>query len=115
MYALRPCGSPCLRCRVDNPLDTDQPDTPPSDQDSPQRNPAFYSQHHDADADADEQDHENEQTQIPQKKGGYDSRIQQILYENPELEIIITDAGKSSDGNFIAYRIVTGVRPPKNT
>jgi sorting nexin-41/42 len=44
-----------------------------------------------------------------QKKGAYDSRIQQLLYENPELDIIIADAGKSSDGSFIVYRIRTGV------
>ena len=43
------------------------------------------------------------------KKGGYDSRLQQILYENPELEIVITDAGKSPDGSYIVYRIQTGV------
>lgn len=43
------------------------------------------------------------------KKGGYDGRPQQILYENPDLEIVIVEAGKSSDGNFIAYRIKTGV------
>ena len=42
-------------------------------------------------------------------KGSYDSRIQQILYENPELEIIITEAGKSPDGGYIVYRIRTGV------
>jgi hypothetical protein len=43
-------------------------------------------------------------------KGSYDSRIQQILYENPDLEIIITEAGKSPDGGYIVYRIRTGVR-----
>jgi hypothetical protein len=43
------------------------------------------------------------------KKGGYDSRLQQILYENPELDIVITDAGKSPDGSYIVYRIQTGV------
>lgn len=44
------------------------------------------------------------------KPGGYDSRIQQILYENPELPILITDAGKSleSGGKFIVYTIRTG-------
>jgi hypothetical protein len=46
------------------------------------------------------------------KKGGYDSRIEQILYENPELPILIVDAGKSleSGGKYIVYTIRTGVR-----
>jgi hypothetical protein len=46
------------------------------------------------------------------KKGGYDSRIEQILYENPELPILILDAGKSleSGGKYIVYTIRTGVR-----
>lgn len=44
------------------------------------------------------------------KPGGYDSRIEQILYENPELEIYITDAGKSPEGGgrYIVYTIRTG-------
>jgi sorting nexin-41/42 len=45
-------------------------------------------------------------------KGGYDSRVQQVLYEQPDLEIIIIDAGKSSDGGYIVYKIRTGVRSP---
>lgn len=46
------------------------------------------------------------------KPGGYDSRIEQILYENPTLPILITDAGKSmeSGGRYIVYTIRTGVR-----
>jgi sorting nexin-41/42 len=50
---------------------------------------------------------------VPRRKpGGYDSRIEQILYENPELPILITDAGKSmeSGGRYIVYTIRTGVR-----
>ena len=45
------------------------------------------------------------------KKGGYDSRIEQILYENPDLPILIVDAGKSleSGGKYIVYTIKTGV------
>jgi sorting nexin-41/42 len=45
------------------------------------------------------------------KKGGYNSRIEQILYENPQLPILITDAGKSSEsgGKYIVYTIRTGV------
>ncbi|KAI9702428.1 MAG: Sorting nexin, cytoplasm-to-vacuole targeting pathway/endosomal sorting [Candelina mexicana] len=47
---------------------------------------------------------------IPRKKGGYDSRIEQILYENPDLPIIISDAGKdhTSGGSYIVYTIRTG-------
>src|SRR5687768_9478724 len=46
------------------------------------------------------------------KPGGYDSRIEQILYENPDMSILITDAGKSleSGGRYIVYTIRTGVR-----
>ena len=45
------------------------------------------------------------------KKHGYDSRIEQILYENPDLPILIVDAGKSleSGGKYIVYTIRTGV------
>lgn len=46
------------------------------------------------------------------KPGGYTSRIEQILYENPNMPILITDAGKSleSGGRYIVYTIRTGVR-----
>jgi hypothetical protein len=50
---------------------------------------------------------------VPRRKpGGYDSRIEQILYENPDMPIVITDAGKSleSGGRYIVYTIRTGVR-----
>lgn len=45
------------------------------------------------------------------KKGGYDSRVEQILYENPDLPILIVEAGKSLEngGKFIVYTIRTGV------
>lgn len=45
------------------------------------------------------------------KPGGYDSRIEQLLYENPETPIYITDAGKSveNSGRYIVYTIRTGV------
>ena len=42
------------------------------------------------------------------KKGGYDARVEQWLYENPEHIILITNAGK--DGvNYIQYTINCGV------
>lgn len=44
------------------------------------------------------------------KEGGYDSRIEQILYENPGLEIQIVHAGKNTEGGggYITYTIRTG-------
>ncbi|WEW57010.1 ubiquitin C-terminal hydrolase [Emydomyces testavorans] len=46
----------------------------------------------------------------PRTKGVYESRIQQIIYENPELPILITHAGKNHEGGggFIVYTIRTG-------
>lgn len=43
--------------------------------------------------------------------GVYDSRVEQILCENPDLPIIISHAGKNSEtgGNYIVYTIQTGV------
>jgi len=45
------------------------------------------------------------------KPGGYNSRIEQMLYEDPEMPIMITDAGKSqeSGGKYIVYTIRTAV------
>lgn len=57
------------------------------------------------------EDDDDEQQNVPQKRGGYNSRIEQLLYENPDLQIVITDAGKNmeSGGSYIAYTIRTGV------
>jgi len=54
--------------------------------------------------------HEQEQRKVEPKKGGYDSRIEQILYENPDLDIQIVHAGKNTEGggSYIAYTIRTG-------
>lgn len=62
--------------------------------------------------DSDEDDEVQAQLVPRRKPGGYDSRIEQILYENPELPVLITDAGKSleSGGRHIVYTIRTGVR-----
>ncbi|KAL3964421.1 hypothetical protein ACCO45_001425 [Purpureocillium lilacinum] len=52
-----------------------------------------------------------EEEPAPRRKpGGYNSRIEQILYENPDMPIMITDAGKSleSGGRYIVYTIRTG-------
>lgn len=54
-----------------------------------------------------EPDDEEEEAKAP-KKGGYDARVEQWLYENPDQLILITSAGK--DGvNYIQYTINCGV------
>ncbi|CAN8096363.1 unnamed protein product [Discula destructiva] len=60
--------------------------------------------------DSDEEDEVQAQLVPRRKPGGYDSRIEQILYENPDLPVLITDAGKSleSGGRHIVYTIRTG-------
>src|SRR5215471_5411306 len=49
-----------------------------------------------------------------EKDGEMCCKIDEILCKNPEMRIIITNAGKASDGgaNFIAYTIEVGVLVP---
>lgn len=85
----------------------ERPITPTSDDELPvNETPEFVSRPKDL-SDDDEYPPEN----ANRKKGVYESRIEQILNENPDLQIIITDAGKSmeSGGSYIAYTIRTGV------
>lgn len=66
-------------------------------------------------SEGDESDDDAQAQLVPRvKPGGYDSRVEQILYERPELPILITDAGKSleSGGRYIVYTIRTGVSRP---
>lgn len=90
----------------------ERPTTPTSGTSSPPNEPPeLISRPRDL-SDDDEDNYEQQRSdQIPRKKGGYDSRIEQILYEHPELQIVITDAGKSheSGGSYIVYTIRTGV------
>jgi sorting nexin-41/42 len=91
----------------------DVPNTPSStSEDVPQQQPSYA--RHDLDSDDEAEAAARDRGElIPRiKPGGYDSRIEQILYENPELPVIITDAGKSveSGGRYIVYTIRTGVR-----
>ena len=86
----------------------DRPATPDSDESSPtEESRQFITQPH---IDSDEE-YGAEDARVPRKQGGYDSRIEQILYEHPELEIFITNAGKSNEngGGYIVYTIQTGV------
>jgi hypothetical protein len=74
---------------------------------------ALPQQHENANGASDRGDSEEDgaEKRPRSKKGGYDSRVEQILYENPELPILIVDAGKSSEsgGKYIVYTIRTGV------
>lgn len=90
----------------------ERPSTPNSGNSSPPNEPPeFVSRSQDVSDDDDGAYARRRSENLPRKKGGYDSRIEQILYENPDLQIIITDAGKSqeSGGSFIVYTIRTGV------
>ncbi|SPO02823.1 related to Cvt pathway protein CVT20 [Cephalotrichum gorgonifer] len=86
----------------------DGPATPTSTTDSePHQNTPFGKGGDDSD---EEDEAEARGDPAPRRRaGGYDSRIEQILYENPELPILITDAGKSPEngGRYIVYTIRT--------
>lgn len=86
----------------------DAPRTPTSgsEDDEPASGQGSATAHIDNHQNAESQD----ETTQRRKPGGYTSRIEQILYENPNMPIIITDAGKSleSGGRYIVYTIRTG-------
>ena len=84
--------------------------TPPSERaDDP--SPDFLSQPQDDSPDELHDEDQPPQSKVEPKKGGYDSRIEQILYEHPDLEIHIVHAGKNTEGggSYITYTIRTGV------
>ncbi|KAM5452000.1 putative ubiquitinyl hydrolase 1 [Microsporum canis] len=96
------------------PAYEERPASPASSRSSTRDPPDFVSRTDTPDLDDDEDhgdlDEYAGQQPYPRKKGIYDSRIEQILYENPELPILITRAGKNSEtgGSFIVYTIRTG-------
>ncbi|KAJ1335144.1 sorting nexin-41/42 [Microdochium nivale] len=85
-------------------------DAPRTSEDAPRTSATYV--RHSADSESDEDFNTRATSQLPPKRkpGGYDSRIEQILYENPELPVLITDAGKSAEsgGKYIVYTIRTG-------
>lgn len=96
--------------RVDH--DYNGPPTPSTTSDHAEDDtPQHQYQNDNSDAGSDYEYGGASRTAPRRKKGGYDSRIEQILYENPELPILIVDAGKSSEsgGKYIVYTIRTGV------
>jgi hypothetical protein len=94
-------------------LDSNQDSTPDTSETSPSQQQYFARPDHLSDDEEDYNAHPEAEHTPP--KGGYDSRVQQILYETPELDIVITEAGKSSDGGYIVYKIRTGVRHDPTT
>ncbi|KXS94798.1 hypothetical protein AC578_4049 [Pseudocercospora eumusae] len=86
-----------------------RPSTPPSGHSSPALAPAFMSRPSDL-SDEELDDDRPKGPKVQPKEGGYDSRIEQILYEHPDLEIQIVHAGKNTEGGggFITYTIRTG-------
>ncbi|KAK7940929.1 Autophagy-related protein 20 [Apiospora aurea] len=94
---------------ADNPRFA-EPQTPSTTSEEAPPPPRSYGQDV-SDADSDEKYAAQARAQVPRRKtGGYSSRIEQIIYENPELPIMITDAGKSAEsgGRYIVYTIRTG-------
>lgn len=92
----------------------ERPSTPNSGSSSPANEPPeFISQPRNQTDDENDGYDQSKDENVQRKKGGYDSRIEQILCEDQDLQIIIIDAGKTqeSGGSFISYTIRTGVRP----
>ena len=87
---------------------TVRPDTPTSGSDDDFRHGlAGRDGQHAEDTD----DNEQAQSAPKRKTTGYESRVEQILAENPSMQIVISEAGKSleSGGRYIVYTIRTGV------
>ena len=84
---------------------------------SSEDSPAYHHQHQQFQAT--NSDFSVEQAETPgaggvgqrEKEGETCCKIDEILVKNPEMRIVISDAGKASDGgaNFIAYTIEVGV------
>ncbi|KAF2477594.1 sorting nexin-like protein-41 [Lindgomyces ingoldianus] len=86
------------------------PATPPSiESSSPtHESPEYISQRDMSDIEYNDEPSSGEP--VAPKKGGYDSRVEQWLYENPASPILISYAGKNVEGggNYIVYTIDTG-------
>lgn len=93
----------------DVPGFSQSPSTPPSER-AEDASPEFPSNpSHEMDEETLHED-QFESRIVEPRKGGYDIRIEQILYEHPDLEIQIVQAGKNveSGGGYITYAIRTG-------
>ena len=88
-----------------------RPATPPSIDSSPARESSQYISQPLSDVDYNEDGEQEDEAPVAPKKGGYDSRVEAWLYENPGSSILITYAGKNLEGGggYIAYTINAGV------
>jgi hypothetical protein len=91
--------------------DYDHPSTPPSEPSSPAQEAHDFTSRTLEPRSADEEEQAGDERAGVRKKDRYDSRIEQLLHENPDLAIQITYAGKNLEGggSYIAYTIRTGV------
>jgi hypothetical protein len=89
----------------------DVPHTPSTTSDEGNTRPSTAREASDPESDEDDDAHAHGELVPRRKPGGYDSRVEQMLYENPELPILIIEAGKSAEngGRYIVYTIKTGV------
>jgi len=110
MRILLPFGWIVERLTRALPVAYQPPHTPPSERSSTHDSPEFISHSQDL-SDVEYDDDRPPGRRVEPKKGGYDSRVEQILYENPDLEIQIIEAGKNREGggSYITYTILTGV------
>ncbi|KAL5001298.1 sorting nexin-41 [Aspergillus recurvatus] len=93
---------------LESPFNHDYPPPPSSHSSNPDI--SDFSQNPEA-SDDDEGDYTGQASRAGYpRKSVYDSRIEQLLYENPDMPILITDAGKNHEGggSFIVYTIRTG-------
>ncbi|WPH02804.1 Hypothetical protein R9X50_00567200 [Acrodontium crateriforme] len=83
--------------------------TPLSGDSSPEQNPTHFTSRP---SDLSDEELDDDQSRVPHvqpKDGGYTTRIEQILYEHPKLDIQIVYAGKNPEGGkYISYTIRTG-------
>ncbi|CCX34523.1 hypothetical protein FPQ18DRAFT_373020 [Pyronema domesticum] len=91
------------------PYDSDEASRPGTQDSNPAppvfpRSPSAHSRR------AESEDEEDEEYRRMRREKGYSSRVEQMLLENKNVQIVISDAGKNHEGSggFIVYTIRTG-------
>jgi hypothetical protein len=60
-------------------------------------------------SDVDYEEHDEATDPRAPRKGRYDARVEEWLYEHPDQLVLITSAGKGDGVNYIQYTINCGV------